>query len=478
MSTNSPRLLLVEDDAPLAASLVKVLVGEGLPTEHAAAGDTGWALARAGGFDLVITDLRLPGLGGLELVERLHREQPHTPAILITAHGTAETAIEATKRGAYDFLIKPFPIPEFLDCVQRALAQTRHSRRTQAPTAATDDRTLLLGRSAAMREAFKEIGRIAPRPVTVLIRGETGTGKEMVARALWRHGGRETKPFLAINCAAIPENLLESELFGHEKGAFTGAETRRIGRFEQADGGTLFLDEIGDITLATQAKLLRVLQERVIHRVGGKDAIPIDVRIVAATHRRLEDEIAAGRFREDLFYRLNVAQLVLPPLRERPEDVAPLAAAFAERHAVEMAVVFGGFTPEAIAALERHVWPGNVRELENVVRKCLLSARGFAVGAEEVDRAVAAPPQCATAGAAGSASQLGEFIERHLRVAISADTGSAHSEVIAAVEAELFRRALGHSGGNLSQAARWLGISRLTLREKLQRHRLAASIDD
>jgi nitrogen regulation protein NR(I) len=464
------RLLLVEDDSVLASSLVKVLAGEGYTLEHASSGDQAWHCAQEKSFDLVITDLRLPGLGGLELLDRLHRSRPRVPVVLITAHGTADTAIEATRRGAYDFLIKPFAMPDLLGCVARALSQTRHTRRDHAPTPATDEHTLLIGRSTAMQQVFKEIGRVAAHPVTVLIRGETGTGKEMVARALWRHSGREQMPFLAINCAAIPENLLESELFGHEKGAFTGAETRRIGRFEQADGGTLFLDEIGDVPLSTQVKLLRILQDQVIYRVGGREPITVDVRILAATHHCLEDELAEGRFREDLFYRLNAVQIFLPPLRERLDDIPGLATFLAERHAAAMNLPGSTFTPDAIKHLQQHDWPGNVRELENVVKKCLLQARGFVISSEMIDAALVGRGRYRPCH--GEPTTLAALVERHLQTAVMENSGNAYDTAVAELEVALLRRALAISGGNQTRAASLLGLSRLTLREKMQRHLL------
>ena len=305
--SGSARILLIEDDANLAANLRQVLEDEGFSVTHASRGDEGLRRAGTGPCDVVLTDLRLPGLGGLELVRQLHEAQPHLPLILMTAHGTIETAIEATKRGAYDYLQKPFEIPELLRLLNKAVAAGRIMREPVALSDAPDGgQAALIGVSRAMQEVCKEVGRVAAKPVTVLIRGETGTGKELIARAIYQHSSRAKAPFIAINCGAVPENLLESELFGHERGAFTGADQRRIGRFEQANKGTLFLDEIGDLPPQTQVKLLRVLQEQSFHRVGGTETIHVDVRILAATHRDLETMIRDGRFREDLWHRLNV----------------------------------------------------------------------------------------------------------------------------------------------------------------------------
>jgi DNA-binding NtrC family response regulator len=299
-----PRILLIEDDRRSAQSLERVLKAKGYAVRLADRGDEGLERAKSDDFDVVVTDLRMPGMGGLELVRELHAAKPRLPIVLMTAFGTTETAIEATKHGAFEYLLKPFEMPELLEVIGRAVAS---ARLMTEPVEVGEDKAMgqaIIGRSRAMQNVFKEIGRVVGTPATVLIRGETGTGKELVARAVYQHSDRAAKPFIAVNCAAIPETLLESELFGHERGAFTGADQRRVGRFEQAQQGTLFLDEIGDMSAFTQAKLLRVLQDKVIQRVGGKENIPVDVRIIAATHRDLEKLIAEKQFREDLYYRL------------------------------------------------------------------------------------------------------------------------------------------------------------------------------
>ena len=290
MSTTT--ILLIEDDARIAGELRRVLESEGWKILLAESGEAGLARAAEKKCDLVITDFRLPGASGIEVLKRLQAAQPRLPVILMTAHGTTETAIEATKLGAYDYLLKPFEMPELIALVQKALASSRLMFEPVTVGSASGTRDSIVGQSRAMQEIYKEIGRVAAKPVTVLIRGETGTGKELVARALYQHSDRAERPFIAVNCAAIPETLLESELFGHERGAFTGADARRIGRFEQAHGGTIFLDEIGDLSANTQAKLLRVLQEKCIQRLGGKETIPIDARVIAATHRDIETAMA------------------------------------------------------------------------------------------------------------------------------------------------------------------------------------------
>jgi len=294
---SAAKILLIEDDPGIVMTLRRVLTGEGHETLVETRGDSGLIRARAEEFDVVLTDMKLPGLNGLELVRELHGAKPRLPIILITAHGTTETAIEATKAGAYDYLLKPFEIPELIGLVQKAVASRRLMTEPVDVGVPGEARDALIGNSRLMQSIYKEIGRIASKPINVLIRGETGTGKELIARAIYQHSERARTPFIAINCAAIPETLLESELFGHERGAFTGAETLRIGRFEQADHGTIFLDEIGDMTPGTQIKLLRVLQEKCLQRLGGKPTIPVDVRVLAATHRDLEQAIKTKQFR-------------------------------------------------------------------------------------------------------------------------------------------------------------------------------------
>src|SRR5882757_1010563 len=388
---SAPHILLIEDDASLAANLCDVLKEDGFKVTMCNRGDEGLRRASNEECDVVLTDLRLPGLGGLELVKQLHETQPRLPVVLMTAHGTIETAIEATKLGAYDYLQKPFEMRELLGVLQRAVDAGRLMRETVAlPDAPVESHTALVGTSRAMQDVCKEIGRVAARPVTVLIRGETGTGKELIARAIYQHSPRAKAPFIAINCAAIPENLLESELFGHERGAFTGADQRRIGRFEQANKGTLFLDEIGDLPPNTQVKLLGVLQQQIFQRVGGTETIAVDVRVIAATHRNLEAMTREGKFREDLFHRLNVVCLQLPPLRERRDDIPILVQHFLRKYSGDFGVETPTISSDAVAVLQADSWPGNVRELENVTRRLLLGARGLSISADAVRQTFAA----------------------------------------------------------------------------------------
>jgi DNA-binding NtrC family response regulator len=457
------QILLIEDDASTAASLQKVLCAEGYEVAVAARGDAGLEQAQRQSFDVVVTDLRMPGLGGLELVAELHSAKPKQPIILMTAHGTTETAIEATKVGACDYLLKPFEADELLDMVASAVASSRLMSEPVSMGEATSDRSAIIGSSRAMQAIYKEIGRVAATPATVLIRGATGTGKELVARAIYHHSRREDKPFIAVNCAAIPDALLESELFGHERGAFTGAAARRIGRFEQANGGTLFLDEVGDLNANTQGKLLRVLQERCIQRLGSEASLAVDVRVLAATHRDLETAIREKEFREDLFYRLSVVTLTLPPLSQRAEDVPQLAKYFIQRYAKELGLESPSVQPEAIAFLEGQPWPGNVRELENAIRQAMLLARPFAISLEHVRQVTAKSRQPLAGDDHAHAAYIADLLAR----AQSGQLSDAYARMIADLEPELFRQAIQLAQGNQAKAARWLGVTRLKMREKL-----------
>jgi nitrogen regulation protein NR(I) len=465
-------LLLIEDDRRSAQSLERVLKGQGYSVSVAERGDAGLARALEGSFDVVITDLRMPGLGGLELVRQLHEARPRLPIVLMTAFGTTETAIEATKHGAFEYLLKPFDMPDLLDAVARAMASARRMSEVVEMGAEKPDGHAIVGRSRSMQTVYKEIGRVAGTTATVLIRGETGTGKELVARALYQHSQRAAQPFIAVNCAAIPESLLESELFGHERGAFTGAEQRRIGRFEQADLGTLFLDEIGDMTAFTQAKLLRVLQERVIQRVGGKEDIPVDVRIIAATHRDLEKLIAERQFREDLYYRLGAVVIHLPTLRSRPEDLSDLAGYFLRRFARELNLPSTSLQPEALTWLAQQPWPGNVRQLENTLRQALLVTRGFPISRADLESISARPME--SAGDAGAKRSIEASIDAWLKAAQSGESVDVHAQATEALERVLFARAIELAEGNQAKAARWLNVSRQTMRDKLRSFGLKA----
>ena len=459
----SAKILLVEDDSAIVTTLRRVLADEGYEVAVEKTGDAGLLRAKADSFDVVVTDLKLPGLNGLELVRELHAARPRLPILMMTAHGTTETAIEATQSGAYDYLLKPFEMPELLKLVEQAVATSRLMSEPVQIGETGQARDAIVGNSRAMQSIYKEIGRIAAKPVSVLIRGETGTGKELIARAIYQHSDRAAAPFVAINCAAIPETLLESELFGHERGAFTGAESRRIGRFEQADHGTIFLDEIGDMTPGTQVKLMRVLQEKCLQRLGGKETIPVDVRVIAATHRDLETAIKENQFREDLYYRISVVVLNLSPLRERKEDISDLVDFFLRKYAAEFSVENPAIHPEAVEFLQAQSWPGNVRELENVTRKMLLLAQGYTISVEHVRTALAK----INLPANSADKSLQAYSDELLAAAQRGELADAHARLHETAERVLISRAIELARGNQARAARWLGISRLTLREKL-----------
>ncbi len=472
---NAGHILLIEDDARLAENLCHVLKDDVFSVTVCHRGDDGLRQAGEQDYDVVLTDLRLPGLGGLELVCRLRESQPRLPVVLMTAHGTIDTAIEATKFGAYDYLQKPFEMRELIGMLHRAVEASRLMREPVAlPDTPIESGAALVGASRALQDVCKQIGRVAAKPVTVLIRGETGTGKELIARAIYQHSSRAKAPFIAINCAAIPENLLESELFGHERGAFTGAAQRRIGRFEQANHGTLLLDEIGDLPPQTQVKLLRVLQQQTFQRVGGLDAIAVDVRVIAATHRDLEAMIRDGTFRQDLFHRLNVVGIYIPPLRERRDDIPVLVQHFLRKYAAEFSMELPTISAEALALLQAEPWPGNVRELENIARRLLLAARGLSIDADAVRQTLAGrriEPMVAGESLAGRAADL-------LARAKNGELNDAYEVLLGEAERELLGQAIALAEGNQAKAARWLGLSRLTLREKLKQLGLHPSAGD
>ena len=469
-----PHILLIEDDTGLASAIQDALEANGCQVTLTGNGEEGFALARKNHYDALLTDFQLPGQDGLNIVRKLHEEKPHLPVILMTAHHSTDVAIQATRRGAWDYLMKPFELATMLKLIERAVECSRLAARPIEIEREVAEGDSIIGRSPGMQEVYKEIGRVAAKPVTVLIRGETGTGKELVARAVMRFSDRLQKPFVTVNCAAIPETLLESELFGHEKGAFTGAETRRIGRFEQADQGTLFLDEIGELSMGTQAKLLRVLQEKTISRVGGRENIEVDVRVIAATHVDLETAIENHRFREDLFYRLNVVTLTLPPLRERRADIPLLVQYFLRRHGAALQILQPAIQPDALAHLEKQPWPGNVRQLENVLRKALLGARGYPIGIGDLEKNLRPPTG---ASSSGSISWQ-KFVTNTVEAASRGEIDDALKILQAKMEEEALRHAIELANGNQAKAARWLGISLPTMREKLRHYALHPKQDE
>lgn len=465
-------ILLVDDDDQLRDSFYNLLSMEGHEVRTAASGEAALAMAGESLPDAVIMDVRMPGLDGLATLGQLRKQEPRLPVIIMTAYSTTESAIEAIKLGAFDYILKPFDIPDVLALLDKALEAGRVMRDQVALSALSgeeDSKDALVGVSRAMHELYKAIGRVAPTDALALLRGESGTGKELVARALYQYSSRSTQPFSIINCVAIPDTLLESELFGYEQGAFTGASSRRIGKIEQAGGGTVFLDEIGDMPLSIQAKLLRLLQEKQIERLGGRNPIPVDVRIIAATNRDLEAAVAKGRFREDLYYRLNVVTLQLPPLRERREDIPHLARHFIRRLCREMDCPAPELSDNALKRLEQHNWPGNVRELANLIRNILIFNQGGPVTEEEVNRAFEAGGQPATNPALHAEGQAA--VTAYIRQALGRKEGERlYDSLMDEMGAIVIREALAFCGGNRSQTARMLGLSRPTLLAKIDKY--------
>ena len=453
MSRTKPKVLLVDDDAAVRTVLAALLGQAGIATAEAAGAAEALGLLQAGAIDVMVTDVRMPGMDGIALLERSLETWPDVPVIVLTAHGTVPLAVEATRKGAFEFLLKPFEREEVLALVERALLVARGG--SEPPPQPFDSR-LLIGDSPCMRELRDAMRRAASSTSTVLVRGENGTGKELVARAIHDASPRRDGPFVKLNCAAVPESLLESELFGYEKGAFTGANKQKPGRVELADRGTLLLDEIGDYSPAVQLKLLRILQEREVSRLGGTDTFKVDVRFIAATNRSLESLVQRGAFREDLFYRLSVLPIDVPPLRERPDDVQSLALHFAARSAAANGRAGLRLEDAAIELLAAQAWPGNVRQLENFVERLVVFCDGSVVARAGVERELARdaarapePRELAREGAGG----------------LAAARRSAERDEI--------QRALAISGNNRSQAARLLKMSRRTLYNKLEELGLA-----
>jgi nitrogen regulation protein NR(I) len=462
-----PKLLVVDDEPNVLYSIEKSLQSEELEVVVAQTGRQGVELVEQLRPDAMILDVRLSDMSGFEAFDQIRQIAPRLPVVIITAYASTETAIEAMKRGAFEYLLKPVDLHQLREVVGRALelSRFRHVPAVFENEDANEGAELIVGQSAAMQEVYKAIGRFAPRDETVLITGESGTGKELVARALFHHSSRSSAPFLALNCAAIPETLLESELFGHERGAFTGAERRRIGKFEQADRGTLFLDEIGDMSAATQAKILRILQEHSFERLGGNETIRNDVRVLAATNKNLEEEVAAGRFRDDLFYRLNVFAVRLPPLRERREDVPLLIEHFLRHFSRSLGRDAHSVTTEAQACLLAYDWPGNVRQLQNVLKYAFIQATGGVVTLDCLPENLR-PNSGVPAGGPQDVRQL--EINSFTTSLLHAGEPDIYRRVSAEMDRVLLEAVLRHAKGNQVQASELLGISRTTLRAKLR----------
>ncbi|MEY2851535.1 MAG: hypothetical protein RL549_234 [Verrucomicrobiota bacterium] len=456
------RVLIIDDEKDVAYSFQRVLADEPVEVIGVTSGAEGCKQLRKHPADLVLLDVRIGEENGLEILREIRKAHPRQLVMVMTAHGTAQTAIEAMKHGAFDYLLKPFDVPELLAVLRRAL-QTAASMEelTAAPTGKSKEADAgavpgLIGSSSSMQRIYKLVGQVARSDASVLLIGESGTGKELIARAIYANSPRAARPYVAINCAAIPDTLLESELFGHERGAFTGALTQRIGKFERADGGTIFLDEIGDMPLALQAKLLRILQNGEFQRLGGDQTLRTKVRVIAATNKNLSAMVKEKTFREDLFYRLNVVLIQLPPLRERAEDVLPLADYFLHREAKERSLKFSA---AAKKALQSYRWPGNVRELENVVQRAVVCATADTIEPADLSLEL---------GGLGPSTEGGSDWWQSLQASASG------GDVLAAAEKMLVEQALRKADGNVQRAAEILGVTRAALRTRIERHGLKA----
>ncbi|HEY4181876.1 MAG TPA: sigma-54 dependent transcriptional regulator [Kofleriaceae bacterium] len=478
MSSHQARILVADDEQNLRRVLVALLRRDGHDIVQAASGLE--AIERLGDVDVVITDLRMPGADGMEVLRTASKNFPHIPVIMITAYGSVGQAVEAIKAGAFDYIEKPFEQDTIKTIIDKAIGQAAANRIAPRATLYQDPeasgRYGLIGQSTEMQTIFAVIEKVADTPSTVLITGESGTGKELVAKALHEQSSRKAEPFIKINCAAIPKTLMESELFGYEKGAFTGATSSKPGRFELADGGTLFLDEIGEIPVEMQVKLLRAIQESEFERVGGLKTIKVNVRLITATNRDLEQEIKNGNFREDLYYRLNVVPLQIPPLRKRQGDIPLLVTHIVKKFNERLKKNVSGLADDALAALETHAWPGNIRELENVLERTILFAKGGQI--ERADLQLTSGPSHPEPSRTTTSQPLAPIRDEDIEDedGVVDEGGSAPSgslkDIVRAetsrVERELIIKALEETGGNVTQAARLLRISRKSLQMKMK----------
>lgn len=499
----TPKVLVIDDDDDLRYSLKRVLSGRQYEVLEAASGEEGLTMAEKHSPHVILLDNRMGGMSGMEALQHLRGINPNAMIILMTAYGTTQTTIEAMKFGAFDYIMKPFDLKKILSLTESAIAASKDlnkaSKEEAGPAVSKEDiEGGIIGSSPAMQEVFKMIGQVAASDVTVMVTGESGTGKELIARAIYQNSLRSQKPYIAVNCAAIPENLIESELFGHEKGSFTGATNQRIGKFELCDGGTIFLDEIGDMALTTQTKILRALQEGEIQRVGSSETIKVNVRMLAATNKPLEEMVREKTFREDLYYRLNVVRIQLPPLRERKEDVPQLIDFVLKRLARDSKADAKSISPEALALLNKYRWPGNVRELENLIYRSAVMAQGEMILIkdlpQDVVKAIGANPHLPEVVAAETdldSVDLGELpvpepdravapVETLIGQpsddpfdAVYKELRSAHeTNILEHAERALIARALAETKGKQVKAAEILGMTRATLRKRIDQYDL------
>jgi two-component system, NtrC family, nitrogen regulation response regulator NtrX len=466
-----PRILVIDDDAGIRESLKMTLEYDGYDVAGAATGQEGLALVEREAPDLVLLDVKMPGMDGLDVLTRLHSMHTALPVVMISAHGTPSSAVEAIRKGALDFLEKPFESTDRLRVtIQNALEQARLRDENRSLKKAVEVRHQMIGESAGLATVMAAIGRAAPTNATVLIQGESGVGKELVARTIHRNSLRSRERFVQVNCAAIPEELIESELFGHEKGSFTGATEKQVGKFEQADKGTIFLDEIGDMSAKTQAKVLRVLQEGEVERLGSARMIKVDVRVIAATNKNLEEEIEKGRFRDDLYFRLAVIPIYVPPLRERPADIPQLVRHFMEHFSRENNVRLKRITPAALEALQRHRWKGNIRELRNTVERVIIMTGSDVIDVADLPENVRSP-----AAAGGAAAKSAEALSAASQ---SGDTkaGTLREFKDNAERAFLVAK-LRESGWNISKTAEVIDTPRSNLYKKLEQYQISQESD-
>jgi nitrogen regulation protein NR(I) len=470
-------ILIVDDDKSIRYSLKRMIEGT-FSVRTTQNGEEALEAFREQTPDLVIMDIKMPGRSGIEILKEMKVIDPKSLIILMTAFGTTETAIEAMKYGAFDYILKPFPIPQMKELIEKALSLRRLMKEEvilPRISSAEEGRERIVGSSSRMQEIYKMIGQVAPSDVTVLLRGESGTGKELVARAIYLHSLRFQQPFFPMNCAAIPDTLLESELFGHEKGAFTGALSRRIGKLEQCQGGTVFLDEIGDMSLPTQAKLLRVLQERTFERLGGTETIRVDIRFIVATNKDLEAAIRTGGFREDLYYRLNVVSIRVPPLRERREDIPELISYFVKRFNRELKKNIVGMTPAAMEKILSYDWPGNVRQMENVLKRAMVLCQGEWIHEDQL--LIEKGTQKRETAEELSKKSIEEILDVLFDELSRASRQTQQEwDMISTLEKGLILRALQQTEGNQLQAASLLGINRSTLRSKMDRYHIRKDV--